>query len=1658
MAAGQELLDLSTNLATTRAHVEQLDTDVGDINEIVEDAKQALEYPGEIEVEAKDFIKTVDEAKVSLKVVQKVGPLGNIVAKVVTPVLDKLESVAEKVRDEAHDLNQKIVDSGYIDKLTEAHNKLDNFQLTLDGIDTKLGDYESTVNQTATVLDVVGAPLNGLSATIDTDVTPINTGLEAINTTYDSIAADVDAFKANFSTTFLAPLVNVARSFSSINSSLAFLSGPLDTVYSLLKPIEPLLDAVGFIYNITVGPVVNFILDNLGITHIFDSVANSIASVLPDPHVLDGIAAPLDTALIEVSDFLGTSGWNNDVTDLINHVTSDVFDPLGIGATGAIQIGTADADTLIGSDGGDVLNPLAGDNSVAGHGGDDILIASAGNNTMDGGNGTDRVIFHDNFSQYSFNVDGLDGPLVFTDNAASGTGDGTETLYNVELLIFKDITFTADQLINNVFIATGPVLNGTASGDFLYAGSTSVTINAFQGDDRITGSDQPDTLNGGAGNDTIISNLGGDVVNGGPGNDTWLYPENSASGNPVTSVDLVTGLTYDGDSADTLSSIENIVVQDSRDTQLFGNDGANRIVASGGRDWIDGRGGNDTIDGGGGQDLLIGGRGSDHVSGGDGYDVLLAGAALNDTTSDHYDGGDGTDVLFYSTDYNNYQIQPEHGSSSSIGQQLSGNPLHIFADTGTIQRMTADGTSVVGTDHAINIESYVGSDFNDVLHGSPGVSIDGGGGDDTLYSNGSALTAGGSGNDLIYVTLNPDTHNSTNFDGGSGNDTLDTRLVTDARWSVRLSGAIGTSFQGFDAKYAGQLGSDPNSISQVIPNGVSGNLTNIQVIYLGAFADEVYLNGSETVTVYGGAGDDILVRQVGNDGSPSVVCYGQQGNDHIELYTPGQVYGGAGNDDFLVNASGSGHVVDGGAGDDFMTITRMNGTIDGGAGHDVVSFDLAFTSTVNNHVDLAAGTFQNVRYSGSFAEHDVIGTIHHVEQLIGDDQSKDEFYGSAHDEQFSGRGGDDILVGRGGNDQLFGGTGNDSLEGDNGNDLLHGGIGDNTLNGGAGNDTVSYANAAPDGARGELVASNFVDVTVNLATGIATTSASWTDFLSGIENVIGGHGNDTLIGDDGRNALSGGGGDDLLQGAGGADVLLLGEGNDTAMGDAGADRIVIGLGNATVDGGMGKDSLDLGSATGQITVDFRHDTYTAHLETPVPVWNDSGTTEARDFNGESLTPELVLETRSSFANSADDLTRLLPDTTDPLYNQFVIKTVQTPVDYLGTFSNVETVLGGAAVTRIVVGSGLDHYDGSGPGTDILDLSGFNVGVSFDLATGASDNARLMGDTLLGIDRIDGSRFGDHLTGDTGNDSLFGGEGNDTLIGGGGSDHLNGGLGNDRMVGGAGGDLLQAGDGNDTLMGNGGNDTLRGGSGADHLNGGAGDDRLTGNGDADTLFGGDGNDTLIGGGGADKLSGGAGFDRVGYYFSAAAVTVDLNTGHGSGGLANGDTLSSIEGVSGSDRFGDTLIGHAGVDVELVGNGGDDFLKGLDGNDSLYGDNGNDTLRGGFGNDVLNGGKGGDFLIGGGGNDLLTGGSGPDTFVFVDGFGDDTITDFSGNNTEKIDLSGVSDITSFADLVTNHLDDHTSFVVIVDGTDSIRLDDVTMNHIGAGHAFSAGDFIF
>jgi Ca2+-binding RTX toxin-like protein len=152
----------------------------------------------------------------------------------------------------------------------------------------------------------------------------------------------------------------------------------------------------------------------------------------------------------------------------------------------------------------------------------------------------------------------------------------------------------------------------------------------------------------------------------------------------------------------------------------------------------------------------------------------------------------------------------------------------------------------------------------------------------------------------------------------------------------------------------------------------------------------------------------------------------------------------------------------------------------------------------------------------------------------------------------------------------------------------------------------------------------------------------------------------------------------------------------------------------------------------------------------------------------------------------------------------------------------------------------------------------------------------------------------------------------------------------------GADVIYGYNGNDFIWASGGADTIYAGNGDDYLNGGSG------------------NDLLVGGNGADQMNGGSGTDMASYDDSSEGVTVSLASGEGFGGTAEGDTLASVESITGS-WYADMLIGDDSNNV-LAGLGGNDTLKGGGGADTLYGDSGNDMLKGGGGADTLNGGAG------------------------------------------------------------------------------------------------------
>jgi Ca2+-binding RTX toxin-like protein len=128
---------------------------------------------------------------------------------------------------------------------------------------------------------------------------------------------------------------------------------------------------------------------------------------------------------------------------------------------------------------------------------------------------------------------------------------------------------------------------------------------------------------------------------------------------------------------------------------------------------------------------------------------------------------------------------------------------------------------------------------------------------------------------------------------------------------------------------------------------------------------------------------------------------------------------------------------------------------------------------------------------------------------------------------------------------------------------------------------------------------------------------------------------------------------------------------------------------------------------------------------------------------------------------------------------------------LGNEGN-DVIYGGAGNDLIAGGAGNDNID-SGIGADTVSFFNSPVGVVLDLGT---DNQNIpitaidgfgTTDTLLHIENIQGSSFGDKITGDNNDNHLYGLEGKDLLSGGAGNDTISGGSGADTLTGGAGAD-------------------------------------------------------------------------------------------------------------------------------------------------------------------------------------------------------------------------------------------------------------------------------
>jgi|GEM_PF-1881682 len=974
------------------------------------------------------------------------------------------------------------------------------------------------------------------------------------------------------------------------------------------------------------------------------------------------------------------------------------------------------------------------------------------------------------------------------------------------------------------------------------------------------------------------------------------------------------------------------------------------LHGDGGDDNLTGRGGDDTLSGGPGTDTIAPGLGLGSNDGGDGIDdtVTYAGVGVNVTADLRAGGtavGAGANLTQGLTGVEN--LVGGSGSDTFTGNELrntldggSATASNTLIGGGENDTLTgADGSDrLVGEDGADTLTGGIG---NDTLVGGAGIdTLNGGTGldiasyeeratvvtaslatgtnpDDDIYSSVQGLI-GGSGPDL----LNGTSAAGDSIEGGPGSDTIFGAEGSDNLAGDRLTGAetpgdVDTLSYNNDASVVRAdlrdvplLGARSDAMTVGFENvlggtagdTIVGNDENNRIDGAGG-GDTIQGLGSDD-TLIGGLGDDDIAGGDGNDpitgGDGIDTISGEDGDDAIN--------GQAGND---IIAGGPGaDTISGEDGDDTIRPGTGGGASSGGIGVNLLSYDDLTAPTISTGVVVSLLT-------GAATVDGTAQSVSNVRDITGTSLD-DTLTGDSQDNVLTGLAGDDTFRAGGGTNTITGGTNNSASPATDG-------------------DTAEYGDLPVGGIIGTL-------------SGAApqVTGPGRADTLTGIENLVGSPGIDTLVGTSTRNRLDGGGGNDTVYGF--EDL------GDVLIGGAGDADTLDYLQPATTTGIVVNLSGDLSLTTGLTLND-----------------DASGFENVRGGGGNDTIVGSDAANKLEGNGGADTLVGLGDD---------------------------DILDGGDGDDMLRPGLGGGTNTG-GNQVDTLSYAGVAVGVVASLAPGGTAVLDSKTQNLNTIENLVGANGTDTLTGSSVRNIISGGPQNDRISGGGGLDDLNGDDGDDTLDGGAGSNDTLDGGANgaagDTVTYDGRSDgpvtaslvTQRGGvapesdvyAGIENLHGGELNDTLTGDGTVNVIDGDAGNDTISGGDGRDTLVGGDGVsDKLSYTGEPSKVVVDLGAAI-PGPAAQTDDTATFENVAGGNG-NDTLTGND-LANEIIGDDGNDTIAGKDGDDMITGDNDNDAIDGGAGRDTIDGGDDDDTLTStdGDGADVLAGGGDRDIVSYA-----------------------------------------------------------------------------
>ncbi|UQS15262.1 calcium-binding protein [Pseudomonas sp. HS6] len=562
---------------------------------------------------------------------------------------------------------------------------------------------------------------------------------------------------------------------------------------------------------------------------------------------------PLKERLIpvDINTFVGLNVCCNDVWSTREPV---LVSQQGREETMAVINGTNGADTLTGTSGDDEINGWAGN---------DILIGGAGADKLNGGENFDTV-------DYSASAAGINIDIRPGTGLAGVGGDAQgDTLTGIEKVIgtaFNDTFTTEASLFATYEGGTGDDIYYVMGGGIYYVMGGAVTVieQAGGGNDEVRvsykdhvlaanverltytgtasftgwGNAGDNIITGGNGNDVFYGGGGADQFIGGGGMDTVSYLDSTVG----VSVNLTTGINTGIALGDTFNSIE--AMRGSNFNDIFVG-GATALALDGGTGFdlvsYESSASGVTIDLK--TNVNAGDAAGDTFTGieifqGSNFADTLSGTAI----SDNFVGGGGADV-----------IDGREGIDT-VWYLNSTAAVNINLQTGVNQGGDAQG------DVLINVESIIGTHFNDILTGNALVNVlEGGLGNDTIY--------GGDGNDVIYGGLNTQPGpfavdvaaagpQADMLFGGNGNDKIIS--APDDRGTIAY----------------GEAGNDTVYVVSGTADGGEGN-------------DDLLGTGANFVLL-GGAGNDALT-------------FGALGTAPGQMKATGFANGGEGDDTYFVN-------------------------------------------------------------------------------------------------------------------------------------------------------------------------------------------------------------------------------------------------------------------------------------------------------------------------------------------------------------------------------------------------------------------------------------------------------------------------------------------------------------------------------------------------------------------------------------------------------------------------------------------------------------------------------------------------------------------------------------------------------------------------------------